>query len=269
MKLSSNTLRALCLVVSGLVVGFGVAGCGKPDTIDKQTKEREQMAPELEGTWTTVVKGEKRSISIKGDQMTFATTECMDEDASCANPYRTVSQSGKFTLSHNYKSGIPNSIIFNPGESVTVVFHDEATPDEIKNLNSLLVNIRNSDETPADERARESRRAETARKRGNLALRELKKVDDFTLGKPKVLSRIQVVGLRLAASGRLSVKGGASSAVNLEPTFEPSVYSSIRYELDNGFLQITSPETDGGSGTVSSPYSSSRSSSYGGVYHKE
>jgi len=217
MKLA-NALLAVTLLLSA---------CGKNAILDTQEDARDDMKEELVGTWTATPEAkQKRTITITKDTIKFEITTCRTVE--CVSFNHTVAHTGSYVLAHNYKTGINNSIIFTPNNEIEVTLHDA---NEVKTQNNNLIAIRNAKEdeygTTDDELTIENT------KRKNEMLRATKTLKDWVKGQPQVLTRHQLELLN------------ASYGLAVSPVAEQGSRVSIRYELDNKYLQIGSAASNG------------------------
>lgn len=215
------------LVTSLLALVLVISACGRNQILNTQEDARNDMKDELVGTWKSNAEASQlRTIVVTKDTIRFEVITCRTPECSTFN--HTVAHSGKYVLAHNYKTGINNSIIFTPDNEVEVTLHDA---DEVKKQNNNLIAIRNKPEDPYNETASEAT-IEIA-KRDNEKLRATKLLKDWTKGQPQTLTRYQLELLT----------GGYGLSVN--PIAEQGARVSIRYELDNGYLQIGSAASSG------------------------
>ena len=203
-----------------------MSACGRNDILNTQEGARDDMKEELLGTWTTPAEASRvRKVTVDKDKITFEVTYYREVE--CKNAYRTVTHSGVYKLAHNYKSGIENSIIFTPDNDVVVTLHEDA---DVKAQNGRLVDIRNSKQAPISETDSDLTVKQTMR--NNEKLVEGQKILNWLKGEPKSLNRMQLEKLNEAG---LSAAGVAEQGARV----------SIRYELDNSFLQLGDAATSG------------------------
>lgn len=206
-----------------------LASCGKNDTLDKQSKQRDSLSPELQGTWRSSCENSATyRIVIEGEKVTYEKQQFLD--AECTLKNRTIRHSGDLKLANNYKEGINNTIVFVPSNEVGVTFHTE----EADLQNNNLTRIKNDDkETPTKSEMTTAQKATI--KRNNDKVNAAKQLTAFTRDQEKVLNRLQLEKLN----------DEKLNPLNVQPFGEQGSRVAVKYEVDNGFLQVTGPSDFG------------------------
>lgn len=196
-----------------------MAACGRNEVLDKQENQRIDVAPALVGSWSTTCQGGKiNRLVVQGDRAEFQETVYYTPE--CEEEVRTVAHGGTYRLANNFKEGINNSIIFIADGEVVVTLH---TDPEVDQQNDALSKINNEKETEISTIAGQPQKKAATRE--NLKLRAVRSLEPWVRERAKKLNRLQLE--------KLSVNGLQAS-----PVAEQGTRSSIRYELDNGFLQL-------------------------------
>ena len=194
--------------------------CGKVETMDRQAKHRKDINPELQGAWATNCEGMKvNRLVFEGEKLTIERQTFLDNE--CQERLRTTVHTGKYELAHNYKEGIPNSIVVTIDKEVSVALHTES---EVDAQNNALASIRNdkAKEIKGNASADERRQVN----RFNQLLRAGQEVESWKRDLPKKLTRLQAE--KLDASG-----------LAVDFTGEFGARLSLKYEVDNNFLQVS------------------------------
>lgn len=201
-------LGAICLLTA----------CGH-ETLNTQESQRSAFDPELQGGWVSLCEGKQiNRLAFQEGRLTVERTTYYDTE--CQDPVRTTKQSGNYKLAHTFKQGVLNSIIFHGDPAVAITFH---TDDDVDAQNNNIARIQNENEQeiPAGTTPAERKRI----LRENLKLRAAKQLTVWQKGQEKILNRLQaekLEGLGLAP----------------QPAVEMDTRKSLRYELDNGYLQF-------------------------------
>lgn len=216
-----HTLSRILNITLCFFVGVFAIGCGKAETMDKQELERTQVAPELQGTWEAYEPeaGITTTVHFDADKATITQVECIDPE--CTEPAQTVSQSGTFQLSNNYKTGVLNSIVFKAADAVEVTLHIDS---EAQNMDDALTLLKGEKGKVTTETTPYRARKQIAR--DNTMLEEVKKLSNWSRGQSKTLNKMQLEKLQ-------------SRGLKARPMIGLKKTASIKYELDNGFLQLS------------------------------
>lgn len=210
-----------------LVLGAGIllSSCGKNDTLDKQSDQRNSVGPALQGVWTSVCNaGKINKVTVEGDRMTMERVTYFETD--CRTPDRTVKQAGRFELANTHKEGIHNSIMLKTDDEVVLSLH---TDDAVKVALEQIGNAKKGE--PGVVKATMSN-AEIARlKRDNEVLASTK-----TLG---VIARDVPM-----AFGSLQAERVAGAGLAIAKPLPSNLRVRVRYEVDNGYLAMSGPGTD-------------------------
>lgn len=215
---SRNKLGTIFTVAALIVLG----ACGKADTVGKQESERDEIGPELQGVWISACEGSSiEKVTFAGDALTFNRVDYFDPE--CEEPIRDMSHKGTFKLSHNYKSGVNNSIVFVAGDAIDVTLF---TDMEVDAQNDNVSRVQNEKEPETggivDPRARKMASREQRK------LRSSKQIANWVRGGAKTLNKLQLEKFR-------------GMGLSVSPAIELGTRTAIRYEIDNGFLQISGP----------------------------
>ncbi len=203
-----------------------LVSCGKPETMGRQERHRKDVAPELQGNWATNCEGSRTNqLSFSGDRLTVERTTYLDNE--CQEKLRTTVHAGTYQLANNYKEGIANSIVFVLDKELTVTIHTEV---ELDRQNSTLAVIRNEKAVETKDTMSVDQKRQI--NRDNQLLRAGQQVEVWARETPKKLSRLQAEKLD---------KHGFQAA----PVAEFGARLSLKYEIDNGFLQIGGPSDFG------------------------
>lgn len=196
-----------------------VAACGKGEPLLSQESQRKAFEPELQGTWSSTCAAKKiDSVTIGGGGMTFQTTSFHDPE--CESKERTVAHAGSYSLAVNYKSGVENSVVFQAGPEVAVTLH---TDYDVDTQNNVLTAVNAEKEKEISTGLSPGARKNITRE--NLKIRAAKALAVWKRDEPKILNRFQLEKLQAA--------GLAAS-----PVAEQGSRVVLRYEVDNGYLQL-------------------------------
>lgn len=210
--------------LSTSLVAFGFSltliSCGKVETMDRQAKHRKDINPELQGAWATNCEGMKiNRLVFEGDKLTMERQTFLDNE--CQERLRTTTHTGKYELAHNYKEGIANSIVFTLDKEVTIALHTEG---EVDAQNNTLATIRNDKAKEIRPNAGADERRQI--NRFNQLLRAGQEVESWKRDLPKKLTRLQAEKLD-------------QSGLAVDFTGEFGSRLSLKYEVDNNFLQVS------------------------------
>jgi len=220
MKNAGLTLIAILLVGS-------LIGCGKADILNKQERQRNEMTPELQGgTWVSHCEG-KSIARLNFTEKAMTITHEKFYDAECRDHRRTVTQTGHYSLAHNFKEGINNGIVFIAGEKFEV---SQGADFEVDTQNNVLTKISNENETEIKADMTAQQRRDVTRE--NLRIRESKQLSIWKRGEAKSLNRLQ--------TEKLNAYG-----LSENPFVDFDNRALFRYEYDNGFLQVNAPVIGG------------------------
>lgn len=203
-----------------------LAGCGN-EVLDKQSSERSDVQEELRGQWNALCSNKQtQTVVITESRVDF--TETTYFDAECKEKVRSVVQGGTYSLANNYKTGIPNSIVIVADEDVKVTLYSE---EEVDSNNNVLVQVNNEKQAEINPTAPISEKKRVMRE--NLRIVEARKLTQWVVGDAgvKVLNRLQLEKL--------------GKALSVNPFVEQNSRTSVRYETDNGFLQLAGPGSFG------------------------
>lgn len=202
-----------------MVSAVALVGCGKGEPLLSQESQRLAFEPELQGTWSSACAGKKvETVTIGGGGMTFQTTSFHDPE--CESKERTVAHAGSYSLAVNYKSGVENSVVFQAGQEVSVTLH---TDYDVDGQNNALTVINSEKEKEIVNGMTPVARKNTTRE--NLKIRAAKALSVWKRDEPKVLNRFQLEKLQAAG-------------LNAAPVAEQGSRVVLRYEVDNGYLQL-------------------------------
>lgn len=207
--------------VVAMVAGLWLAGCGK-NQVGTQADQRSTFTPELRGAWLSHCENKAiHKITIEDGKMAFEKVTYFDPE--CQERDQTVRQSATSALSTNFKDGVNNSIVLVPSNDVLVTLHSDFDSD---NQNNILTRINNEKEAEIRPEMSPAQKKQTARE--NLKIRAAKELKPWKRDEEKTLNRLQLE--------KLATNGLASRTIA-----EQLSQISVRYEVDNGFLQITGP----------------------------
>ena len=203
------------MIVLGL---FFISGCGS-EFFGKQENQRNDLRPALQGRWvSSCTKKVIHVVDILGDRATFEENTYFDPE--CVEKERTVKQSGSFNLAHTFKEGKDNSLVFGADSDVRVTL---TTDYEVDVQNNTLAMVNNEKEQVIDVRSPTPDKKRIARQ--NEALRAAKAVTPWRRDEEKSLNRLQLEKL-------------SGMGLQARPVVEQGTQAGVRYELDNGFLQL-------------------------------
>lgn len=195
-----------------------LTACGKNEVLNKQENQRSDLGPELQATWRSHCEGKRvHQITLQGEQATFERVDFFDPE--CQDKARTTRHAGKFNLAHNYKEGVLNSIIFIAENDVKVTLHNDT---EVEEQNNTLARLGKETEKEIDIKETPAQKKFLARE--NLKLRAVKALPLWKRDEEKPLNRLQLEKLK--------------PGLAVEPVTEQGSRVSIKYEFDNGYLQI-------------------------------
>ncbi len=214
-------LQRMLLFVSALGIFLGLVACGKQGTLGVQETQRNDLGPELLGVWTSHCEGKRiNRLTFAGQRLTVERVVFLDPE--CQERQRTTRHSGAFKLAHNYKTGLANSIVFSLDNDIGVTFHIDG---EIDDQNSNLSKIQNEKEVEIVAAQPLALRKQTSR--DNEMIRAGKQITSWKRDEEKTLSRLQAEKL------------DASYKISTSPVAEFGSRLSLKYEIDNAFLQIS------------------------------
>ncbi|MBI4403273.1 MAG: hypothetical protein HY537_03890 [Deltaproteobacteria bacterium] len=212
--------------VSFLFVIVFIVACGGNDPMAKQQDQRSAVGPKLQGTWVTGCENQQISrLVFVNDRITVERVTFFDPE--CQEAQRTTRQAGSFQLTSSYKESIPNAIIFTLDPEVRMTFHAEYDVD-VQNNN--LIFVRNQKESEIKPVLSPSEKKNIIR--ANARIRAAKELGDWKKDEEKALNRLQVE--KINEFGNI-----------IRPFTEFGTRRSVRYELDNGFLQLLGSEEFG------------------------
>lgn len=206
-----NLVSALGLV---LAVGCGKAG------LNSQEGQRSDAAPELRGAWSSLCESSS-IVTLSFDEKKLTVTQNNFNDLECKDLARTVIHTGDYALASNFKNGINDSVVYVQDATFQVAYHYDS---EIMTFNNKLIANQPTPEKALDPAVDVSKQRETIR--NNARIRETKTLDLFKRGVPKALNRLQT---ELVAPGE-------------KPLIDFGTRAGFRYEIDNGFLQLSAPQ---------------------------
>ena len=188
----------------------------------KQEAQRSDVNPELQGVWHSNCEGKMiADVTVAGTDLTFKRTDYFDSD--CEYPVRSISHAGKYDLAHNFKDGVNNSIIYMPGDTVSVSLE---TDGEVDAMNSALGKIQDEKSKDVVGATGDQQRREIDH--ANKVLRAGKQLEAWKRSEPKSVNKLQLE--KLAAYGFTGAPAAAQGS-----------RVGIRYEVDNNYLQIAGP----------------------------
>ena len=210
-----NTVGLVCLAL--------VAGCGRNAILNTQEDQRDDMLPELQGTWVSFCEASQVvTLKFEGDRLVV--TQDKFHDPECRDARRSVSMGGTYSLAHNFKDGILNALVFTSDPMFSVTLFSDY---EVDVQNNTLAQVHNEKETVIAMELSPQQKREAHRE--NLRLRETKALDMWKRSVSKALNRLQSEKLNNLSLGE-------------RPMVDFESRSAFRYEMDNGFLQLNAPQ---------------------------
>jgi hypothetical protein len=201
------------------------SACGKNQPLTTQEDQRAEFGPEIPGRWMTNCKDKQiHRLSIDEKKITFERTDFYDEE--CQEQVRTTRQGGSYALSHNYKTGVNNSIAVVADQEVRVTLHTDTEVFQQTNALALISEEHEKPIKPEDTVDLKKTQAWENRK-----IRAAKLISPWKQDEEKALNRLQL--LKLQEKPYL---------LKVTRVAEQGSLFSLRYEVDNGYLQITGPE---------------------------
>ncbi len=213
------------LILSTLTLALMLTGCGKDSpTLGKQEDQRSTMGNQLRNTWKSSCLN-KTEVVLKVDEAKINVERTTFFDVDCKEKKQVVKQSGTYKLASNFKEGVNNSIVFTPDAQITTSYAHETDMIIFNNAITRAINEKEVEiavgSTP-DVAKNLTRR--------NLQLRALKELTPMSaVNQEKTLNRLQQEKM-------------TEYSVMIPTVSEMSAMTSIRYELDNGFLQMCGPK---------------------------
>lgn len=197
-----------------------LASCGSDHVLDEQNHQRDRLAPEIAGIWSSNCQSNQIiRLNLESDKLTVTRQDYFDPE--CQELRQTTRTTGGYQLSNNFKTGINNTIVFSAPQEVRVTLNTE---NEVDTQNNVLTAIQNEKEAEIAATLPAITKKQIARE--NLRIRKTKELNNWKKDEEKTLTRLQAEKL-------------ASKGLDVRPAAEFGSNTSVRYEVDNGFLQLS------------------------------
>jgi hypothetical protein len=208
---------------AGLLALVMASGCGRNAILNTQEDQRDDMLPELQGTWVSLCEASQVvTLKFEGDRLSV--TQDKYHDPECRDARRSVSMGGTYSLAHNFKDGILNAMIFASDPVFQITLYSDY---EVDVQNNSLTQVHNEKEAVIALELTPQQKRDLQRE--NLRLRETKALEMWKRSVAKSLNRLQSEKLNASSLGE-------------RPLADFETRTAFRYEMDNGFLQLNAPQ---------------------------